>query len=149
MSRSNFKRSQLCRIISTTPASISNVSAISHAFETFSKKKKNFRHHLLCVIYYLFFEFITSKTFSSFKKRKEIKNLTPLPQLSEPFLLPFRFTTVKLSRSLSKRFAKVSGRGRDRLSSDRLKRLSGCFVPRRVHDESKHGRFPPMEYPAS
>lgn len=124
-------------------------SNISRVRNFFKKKKKNFRHHLLCVIYYLFFEFITSKTFSSFKKRKEIKNLTPLPQLSEPFLLPFRFTTVKLSRSLSKRFAKVSGRGRDRLSSDRLKRLSGCFVPRRVHDESKHGRFPPMEYPAS
>ena len=109
ISRSNFKCSQLCRIISTTPASILNVSAISHAFETFPKINFRLRHHLLRVIYYLFFEFITWKLFLLLKKetKKKIKNLTLLPQLSESSPSLFRFAVVKLPRSLSKRFAKV------------------------------------------
>lgn len=112
ISRSNFKRSQLCRIISTTPASILNVSAISHAFETFPKI--NFRRHLLRVIYYLFFEFITSKLFlllQKEKKKEKNKNKKTWPCFRNYQNRSFRFTAVKLSRSLSRRFAKVLGTG--------------------------------------
>lgn len=110
ISRSNFKRSQLCRIISTTPASILNVSAISHAFETFPKIKLSPSPppcNLLSLLRIHNFE-----TFPSFtKKRNKSKNKKTWPCFRNYQNRSFRFTAVKLSRSLSRRFAKVLGTG--------------------------------------
>lgn len=148
ISRSNFKRSQLCRIISTTPASILNVSAISHAFETFPKIKLSPSPppcNLLSLLRIHNFE-----TFPSFTKRKKerkvkIKKLDPASAIIR--IVPFASPPLNFLDRYRDDLQKFSGR--DRLSSDRLKQLSGCFVPRRVHEASKHGQFPPMGYPPS
>lgn len=87
------------------------------------------------------------ETFPSFTKRKKerkvkIKKLDPASAIIR--IVPFASPPLNFLDRYRDDLQKFSGR--DRLSSDRLKQLSGCFVPRRVHEASKHGRFPPMGY---